>query len=520
MSASVTEQPMRERPDGRRIQLGVENGKRVAEVQRNRAYYLGEQKDQDNLAAAGSPGMPLPEHEKLVAYSTQIQECVDYIAGQLASGFNVLAEDEAVSQIVQGTLANSPDLASDDDEDQTTMVMPFREALICGDVAVRVRWDADAQMPWLEFWEAEEVDFQFQQDNRYKLERVILTEVVWREDALGEMVEVQRERVWEIDQETGLCMIHTLIDGDEDPDALEALPYRFIPWRMWRGLRKKMRRSRGESLVGNRIRSLADRYDATGQLSFVICRYNSHGNLAVIGDAALMQANADARISKDVADVLTFPGGTALESITLATDATMIEHQTTLTTDAIYSAFGVTRLDTSTMEGMGNLSGYALEILNRKTGSTFDLIRRQLARDIRSTLNVAVDMYAVQVSDSADPEQSADPVQSLMERAQTEYDAIYPNRAMKIITGTGYIVDSVMQRDDFTAGLVSRRWVLEQRGMDPKDIDLIEEQIGRERQASSPVTLSPAATAAAAGSDGVQAGDALSSLEPGAVEAV
>ena len=501
-----------ERPDGRAVQLAAENGRRIEQIRMNRAYYDGTQKDQDNevIGAPDAAGhrTPVPEHEKLVAYSTQIQECVDYIASQLASGFQVTAADPAVQEIIAGTLSNSPDLASDDDEDELAVVMQFIEALIAGDVAVRVRWDVDAQMPWFEFWESEEVDFQFDPDNRYRLQRVVLSEVVWQENEIGDNVEVRRERHWEIDTESGMCVIKTLIDNEVQGEP-EVTPYDFIPWRMWRGLRKRMRRSRGESLITPRIRALADRYDATGQLSFVIGRYNSHGNLAVIGDSALLQANADARISKDVADVLTFPGGTALTTIQLTTDATMIEHQTGLATDSIYSAFGITRLDTSTMEGLGNLSGYALEILNRKTGSTFDRVARQLARDIRSTLNVAIDVYAVQMGDP-----SVEDVE--MEVAQVAYDAVYPNRAMKIILGSGYIVDSVMQRDDFTAGLVSRRWVLQQRGMSQPDIDAIEVDIAKEKQAGAAVTLSPAAVAAA-GSP-VQAGKQLASVEAGGIE--
>lgn len=473
------------RDDPRRVQLDAENRARVDEVELARLYYGGSQYDSGNadvLESLRGQVDRLPEHLKLIAYSTQIEECVDYVASQLGSGFQVTAQDSRVQTIVTGALSNSPDLASDDDTADINVTAQIRDALIAGDVGVHVRWDEAAQLPWLEFWESEAVDFQFDPDNRHMLERVVLTETVWSMVA-GEPAEVERTREWFM--WAGQCVIETYENGDVVDQQQTGLP--FIPWRMWRGQRKQMRKARGESMVTRRIRDLADRYDAVEQLAFAIARYNSHGNLAVVGDTALLLSQDDARIRKDVADVLTFPGGTALQTIQLPTDPQMIEHQRQVILDALFSAFGVTRLDADTLTGLGQMSGYALEILNRKTEGTFDRIRRQLARDVRSTLNVALDLYAVMTTLTELP---ADVDTPWAEFEYDDPDEMFEDRTMEIVMGSGYVVDDVMLRDDYTAQLVSRRHVLRARGMADQEIDQIEDEILAEKPVEPEVNLS------------------------------
>lgn len=476
--------------EARRAQLDEENRARIEEIEVSRLYYDGLQYEGANAdALAALDCKRLPEHEKLVAYSTQIQECVDYVAAQLSSGFQVSSDNQQVDEVITATLSNSPDLASDDDEADINVMTQFRDAAIAGDVAVRVRWDTEKGMPWLEFWESEAVDFHFQQDNRFVLERVVLSEVVWVGSG-AEQVEVSRRREWFM--ASGICYVATFED-DEPVGIPESTGWSFIPWRMWRASRKNVRQPRGQSLITKRIRDLADRYDAIEQLAFAIARYNSHGNLVVVGDAALLQANQDARIRKDVADVLTFPGGTSAYPIELPTDPEMIEHQRNVCLDALFSAFGVARLDADTVQGLGTLSGYALEILNRKTDGTFEQVKRQLARDIRSTLNLALDVYALMMSAGDGEEDAVDP------------DEVFEDRTMTIVMGSGYIVDEVMLRDDFTAGLVSRRYALRKRGLTDPEIDEIDEQIAKEKPAATTVDLSAVARAASQ----VQAGSTL-----------
>lgn len=500
-------------------QLADENAERIGEIELARMYYAGDQWEGENEDAytelqradqTATPGR-LPEHLKKVAYSTQIQECVDYIAAQLAEGFQVTAQDSTVQNVIDKALSSSPDLASDDDEDDLNVTNVFRDALVAADIAVRVRWDGEEQTPWLEFWESEAVDFQFAPGNRFKLEKVWLTETIWKEDG-DDWVEVVQIKEWYLDTE-GDCWVNTWHDDELVSGEPEGL--RFIPWRMWRGQKKKIRTTRGESLITTRIRRLADRYDAVEQLSFVIARYNSHGNLAVIGDAALLQNSGDSRLHKDVADVLTLPGGTTLANIQLPTDPKMIEHQRDVCLDALFSAFGITRLDSDTVQGLGALSGYALEILNRKSDGTFGQIGKQLARDIRSTLNLVLDVYAVKIQEPSDDEELAD--LELVDPAEepddgVDVDAAFPNRAMKIEMGSGYIVDEVMLRDDFTSKLVSRRHVLKKRGMTDPEIDEMEQQLEDEKGEFGEVQLSPTARTAAA--TAVKAGSTLSAAKP------
>lgn len=470
---------------------------RASEIRTIRAYYEGSQWDAVNQSAEDAcegDDCTLPEHQKKLAYCTQIQECVDYIAAQLAEGFQVTADDAEVNRIVQGCLSGSPDLGSDDDENDLSIVNQLREAVLAGDVAVRVRWDPGAQLPWLEFWEAEAVDFRFDPENRFRLIEVRLMDTVWLY-LNGSQVETPRVRVWHVNPETGECEVVTYLDGEYESAEGTGLP--FIPWRMWRSQRKGLRKSRGASWVTSRIRSLADRYDAVEQLSFVITRYNSHGNLAVIGDGALISSTTDARVRKDVADVLTFPGGTAVEVITLPTDPQMIEHQRQVLLDSLYSAFGLTRLDATTIGGIGQVSGYALEILNRKTNGTFNQARTQLSRDIRSTLNLALDVYVHMVAPTPevlDVEVGEEPVVL----RDVDPDLEFSNRAMEIAMGTGYIVDTVMLRDDYTAKLLSREEVLRKRGYGKDEIAKIVDEIDEAEPPQPEVGLSQGAILAAA----------------------
>lgn len=509
-----------EQDDPRVAQLKLEHAQRNKDIEIARRYYAGEQYAEQNLAAQtmAPGGEPVPEHDKHIAYSTQVQECIDYVSALLGKGFQVTADDKQVQAIVDGTLSASPDLASDDDADTINVVSVLRDALVAGDVAVRVRWDPETQLPWLEFWESEAVDFHFADDNRFRLERVILTETVWVDDGAGTAgVEVSRERTWEMQTQidgTSQCVIVTRDDGEivgePAPTGLD-----FIPWRMWRGQKKRIRAVRGETVVTKRMRDLADRYDAVEHLAFRITRYNSHGNLAVIGDGALLTTQADARVMKDVADVLTFPGGTDLIEVSLNANPEMIQHQRDVILDAMFSAFGISRLDSDTVKGLGDISGYALEILNRKSEGTFDQIGKQLARDIRSTLNLALDMHAL-LSDQT--EQAPVIGEELPEQPEEEQgepidvDEVFTNRKMTIVMGTGYIVDDAMQREDFTAGLVSRRYVLEKRGLDPKEIDKIQGEVEKEKKATQAPTVTLSPQTAAAMSSPIQAGQTLMSV--------
>lgn len=275
-----------------------------------------------------------------------------------------------------------------------------------------------------------------------------------------------------------------------------------IPWILMKSDAKSLRGSRGESPITTQAMETADRLNAVEQVSYLISRYNSHANVAVIGDGASLKLESDGRVEKDVADVLTFPGGTALQVLTLPTDPQMIEHQRKVLTDALFGCFGLTRVDTDTVGTLGSISGYALEILNQKQESTTGRITRTWRKCWNDLIDLVLDCHAwwalgqVQMLDNhgewqdlTDDEMMAvlgsvdDPDAPIVAVTWWNVDpaATFPNRTLKISMGTGYIVDDVMIRDDFTAGLISRKEALRQRGMGPTQIDQIEQEIGEEK---------------------------------------
>lgn len=471
-------------PDPRRVRLDDENRARIGEVAASRSYYEGTQYDEFNLQAADSlpTGSIVPEHEKKLAYSTQIHEAVDYLAAQIGQGFQVQAADPKFDALISAILSGSPDLGSDDDEASLNVVPMLREVLLAGDVGVHIQWDAETDLPWLEFWESEAVDFHFDDDDRFKLERVVLSDLTWSGEG-QDMVEKRRRREWFLDPQVG-CVVETWLDDQLESSVPAGLP--MIPWRMWRSKRTSIRSARGASLVSKRVRGLADRFDAAEQLSYVIARYNSHGNLVVVGDSALLQTQNDARIRKDVADVLTFPGGTNAFTVTLPSDVQNIDHQRSTLLDALFSAFGIARIDATSLQGLGNLSGYALEIMNRKTDSTFSELVSQISRDMRSTLNLAVDVWAAVTGNVVLDELDV----------MADVEDVYPVRDMEITMGSGYIVDDVKQRDDYTAGLISRAEALRQRGYSDPKVEQIIQEIEAEKPSEPEVSLSPFAKAA------------------------
>ncbi len=527
----------------RRAGLGTRRGDheqeeaaRVAAIETRRLYYAGDQFDEANLLRAEKAEecrvdgrilvQNLPEHEKKVAYSTHIQESVDFLASQLASQFQVIAKDKSVQAIIDRALVNSPDLASGDDTEDMSPVNVLRDALIAGDVAVQIRWNAvpedddETGTVWFEFWEGEAVDFRYDDDDRTRLVEVVLTEQVWVQE-INTDDEVERTRRTFFRVQGGECVREVYYDDQDverdEPAEREWLGLPFIPWTLLRTRQKRIREQRGQSAITTQALRLADRYDATENLSYVIARYNSHGNVVVVGDGATLQSVAKGKVSKDVADVMTFPEGTNVTTVTLPTDPQMIEHQRTVLLDSLFGTFGLTRIDQSTITGMGQVSGYALEILNRKTEGTFEQVRRQFIRDLKRMLSMALDVHAYKDGEQewaddldfrddaiATPEDYAEFTDRLSAAVRERLDEIDPNdtfaqREFEIRMGSGYIVDDVMVRDDFVANLFSRREALRLRGYDDKKIKQIEREIAEEKKSTEQETgVSDAARVAAA----------------------
>jgi hypothetical protein len=396
----------------------------------------------------------------------------------------------------------------DDDVDPTNVL---RDALIAGDVAVRLVYDPTEDAVWLQMYESEMVRFDHSEDDRELLLKVVMEYLHWIEVPDGQQQQVWRD---EYSMKGGSCWMDRYVDDDETPAFSENLRLPFIPWALLRAQKKTLSATRGESVITEQAMASADRYNAVEQTSWLIARYNSHGNLVVVGDAAALKLDEEGAVSKDVADVLTFPGGTQATAITLPTDPQMIQHQHDVLLDSLYGAFGLTRVDQTTVQGLGGISGYALEILNRKTDGTFDRIRSRWTRDLKQILNMALDMVAIRrAQGETTPESEFEipaevVVDPFAEDTTLLLDTLvaFPNRSMEIRLGGAYIVDDKAILDDFVGQLISRAEALRKRGYDDEDIVAIQDEIENEAPPEPEVGLSSTTT--------TQAGRTLASTRP------
>jgi hypothetical protein len=497
-------------------------------VLRRRAYYEGTQYEEANaqclrdMAGAGGESekqlaramaiwnQQLPEHLRLHAYSSQILEALDFVTNRLAGGFQVKVEDASAKTVVDRALDASPELAGTQDDDNLTVDGVTRETLIAGDTPALLRWDRIAGTVWVEFWDSEMVEMRFVNNRPDVLEKVIVEEVTWRVPP-GEEKEKQVtiRRVWQVDpfrvtnldevqalgavpQSRRECVeeVWLLNEQGKQEILLDTIGWGvpFLPWQPIRAGKKSLRATRGESMISELAMRTADRYNANEQVGWLIARYNSHANLAVSGDAAILNTEHAKRIAKDVADVLTFPGATQVDVITLPTDPQMIEHQKEVLTDSLYGCMGVTRVDQTSLEGLGGVTGYALEILNQKSDGTFSQLRQKLILDWKRLINLVLDCHSYWSRTTATdlvPEVSLFAQIDLAEGMEEEvpgYDDInplvdFPNRAVTIEMGSGYVVDDVKIRDDFAAKLISQQEALRQRGLPDERIKEIMDEM-------------------------------------------
>lgn len=447
-----------------------ENARRLAILKR-REYLAGEQYDDENLRTMSDMGLDpatqrLPEHLRLHAYSVQLKDSLNFLTDQLAGEFAVKADDAGVQEVIDKCLALSDQLSGEDEDDEVSISDVLKDALTAGDVPVYLGWDAVEGSVYLEFWESEQIEFKY--EDRTTIERVIREEMIWVPDLDGGEKQVTEKVVYDLgvnstedaDRVWFEARRRVFWDDEDEPREVSWLGVPFIPWGLLRVDKAGLRATRGESVVTDQAMNHADRYNANEQVAWLIARYNSHGNLAVVGDAALLKLEKDERVAKDVADVLKFPGGTNLHQIELPTDPEMIEHQRSVLAEAMYQTFGLTRVEPETLESLGGISGYALEILNRKTEGTFKRIRKNFGRDLRGLLNQVLDMH------QAMTELGEDEVPGWLSLAESEVETLgmFPDRSMSIRMGSGYIVDDVMIRDDFIARLISQQEALRQRG--------------------------------------------------------
>jgi hypothetical protein len=510
--------------DPRDFELTQQENARREGVALRRLVYDGDQYEEANAAIRErliglqelDPREPTPEQHRLHAYSTQVSESIDFMADRLGEGFTMTAEDATVQAVLDGMVAASEQLSAENDagEQELTVDDTLRDSMVAGDVAAYVGYDPTAGTTFVELWESEFVDFRMKTTK--VIEKVIRTMQVWvpDPDIQGAQRQVVQRMVYSM-QPTGIagpngpvleCRADEYWDSDESPRDSRWLGVGRVPWQLLRCDPKGLRAVRGTSMITSQVISAARRYDSNEQHSWDTARYNSHGNVAVIGDAANLQLQrADGKIRKDVADVVTFPSGTALTTISLPTDDSMIEHQRKVLADGIYSKFGLVRVDMETITGLGGATGYALEILNEKTEATFRRIRRTFRKDWLNLCNLVLDVTAwlrdaVPVGLLADgtPVELPDPADVLapvgadvvaVKPAWWLVDPmqVFPNRKIKVGMGTGYVVDEVMIRADVQAGLLSIQGGLRLRGWSEPDIKKNMDELAEERKAKQPV---------------------------------
>ena len=112
--------------------------------------------------------------------------------------------------------------------------------------------------------------------------------------------EVQKVRLTEWVLVDGVAVKRVFLDDDPVEETPLELP--FLPWCLLRSQVRSLSATRGESVMTQQAMECADRYNAVEQVAWLIARYNSHGNLAVIGDAASLKAQQEERVEKDVAE--------------------------------------------------------------------------------------------------------------------------------------------------------------------------------------------------------------------------
>lgn len=513
---------------------------RVLAILRRRQYFAGEQFDQQNWEKAKLCNLDpekdrLPEHDRLHAYSTQIGESVLFISDQLSEGFRLTADDSNVQDLIDAVAADTDILNGGDQDEDLVCDELLTEALVAQDVPYEVMWDPISGLPFSQFWDSEQVEMV----NPYgqHIEQVVRSEIIWVDDpepgtGPGSKKQVNERVVYELHpNERGVqeCRRDTYWDDDSEPRESRWLGVPFVPWGVMRAYKKGLRGVRGDSIISSQAMETADRYNANEQLSYLISRYNSHGNMVVTGDGALLQLKEAKRVEKDVADFLMFPGGTAVSALTLPTDAQMIEHQRKVCSDSIYASFGLVRVEPDTVSSLGAVSGYALEILNRKSEGTFRRIRRNWRKSWIKWVNMLLDMAAYQTAapitvadietgrvaelaeiealgiDFDDPEFVLPPglvPVALFE--QVDPLEVYPNRNVTVEMASGYIVDNVATRDDFTAKLIDRKTALKERGYSDAEVQAIEDAF----DAQAPETTTFGGLAVVPGGQASQPGSA------------
>jgi hypothetical protein len=471
---------------------------RDTDVGARRDYYWGRQYDELNQHTADVLGVSDPsglkEHQRAHAYSTHTQEGLDFLADQITGGMVIKSEaaDDAERAKISQFIDDLWDVSQMEDRNQEISrevlmignlygeLVPRRLATVIdpANIGVEVRW-----------WEEEAAEFIYSSQDWKQLVKVIIQTVDWDDE------EIVREYTMRPflypDDEVRLEAVEDTYEADtygSDDQVLvgtRRLGLPFLPFIHLRGEAEGLRSMFGRSAIQEQLMRTVDRYNATRQLEYLALRYNSFATLAVVGDQIHLKAESgeDLFIRKDIGDFASFPGGTGIHSIELPTDTGLITDQLEGLADAIWSLLGLEDIDPSKISSFGGVSGYALEILNRKTDGTFRKTVEALKHGFRRMILMAMDVdgyarFSSQVEQTIEGEAGTELVWDFYSpEVVAAVEGQFEDRNLRVSFGTAYIVDEVAVRDDFVSEMISRQEALRKKGYSEDEIAKIVEEI-------------------------------------------
>ncbi len=501
--------------------------RRVGVVQR-RAYYHGQEYATLNeetwkaLEAEITEGY-LPEHHRRHHYADQVGDSIDFLADQVSGGM-ILRSDSAEDDTREEVTAWIDELFRRSEltnREQETV----REILIAGDLLAYLVTDPSADPEdgepavKVEFWEAESMEIDYAPDDWTTIEEIRLETVEQRTldgevrliivvrrfnllptlQADGLFLNELTERVYELD--IMLAAGETWDDNEPIATIRHHLP--FFPFVHLHGEFQEMRSMWGKPAITELVMQTAARYNATAQLEFLAARYNATAKLAIIGDWASINLK-DEVIATDIGDVLTVPGGQQIESVFLQTDTGLLDQHAERLIDSIFRELGLQRLDGTKLKPFGEVSGYALEILNRQTDGTFRRIVNNLAEGYRDVIAMAflIDVFArsrvlldqlpEETIDTAEAFDLIDELTLTVWAVEEDEEGVerfpdgetfedkWSDTSIVADFGSAYIVDEVAVRDDFVSNMISRAEALRQKRYTEEEIEGIETEIGEE----------------------------------------
>ena len=456
---------------------------RIQQYKKYWQYYKGEQYDKDNLAIRASLGLSpdkrIPEHLRLHSYTGVIEEGVDFITDQLVENLNIEVKSNA--EIASGEPADEPPLEqqiflniweqSDMDLNAPDLT---RESLVSAESYILLRWDEAEQIVRMVPYDAESVEPEYSQDNYKKMIRCTIHQIKYVPELDRNVDYREIYAIGQTSEGFVECIYLKYNDIDDDPIETRLLNIPFIPIVHLITIKKRVRESFGESLV-ERLVGDADRYNSVNGLEYQIARYNSISHLAIFGEDTARVKGENLNLGGEATDFWAFPASTDVKPVTLPADITMISSQKETVENHMYRKMGLQRMDIQDFKGIGAPSGYALEIINRKTDGVFTRIQKELTKGYVEVFDKTMDMQAIM--ESGKPWYKTDPKKT------------YPNRTVIFTFGSLFVADKNEIRSDFVAGLVSQKKSLMLMGYSETEALEIMDQCQEEKEAAGALEM-------------------------------